>query len=84
MLFDARAGGELECVDGLRLLGAGGDLLVPSDRILVRGEGERRCGEQGLSRQPGWRRGDDRRARPLVDPVRYVRHRRAERGPGRC
>ena len=69
LLLDARARGFAERLHDLHLLGAGRGLLLPLDRLLVRGQGELRRGEQGVHRQPDRRRGDAGGARPPLEPL---------------
>ena len=69
LLLDARPGRLVQRLHDLHLLGAGRRLLVPADRLLVRGEGELRRGQQGVHRQPGRRRGDARRAWACSGPT---------------
>ena len=83
LLLDARPGGVGQRLHGLHLLGAGRRLLVPADRLLVRGEGQRRRGQQGVHRQPDRRRRHARRPRPALDAVRHLHDRRHQRGPRR-
>ena len=45
-------------------LGRGGALLLPADRLLVPGPGQRPRGAQGLRRDPGWRYGLHHRSVP--------------------
>ena len=70
LLLDARPGGVGQRLHDLHVLGAGRRLLVPPDRLLVRGEEERRRGEQGVHRQPRRRRRDARRPGPALDQPR--------------
>ncbi len=62
----------------LHLLGAGGALLLPADRLLVREEVGARRGQEGVHHQP------DRRLRvPHRDPD-HLRHLRRRSGTTRC
>ena len=67
LLLDARPGRLVERLHDLHLLGAGRRLLVPADRLLVRGEGQLRRGQQGVHRQPCRRRRDARRPGLALD-----------------
>ena len=76
LLLDARPGGVGQRLHDLHLLGARRRLLLPPDRLLVRGQEERRRGQQGVHRQPGRRRGDAPRPGPALGEPGHLQHRR--------